>query len=191
LASKHGDEDIAKPDPELANLAGHYPPANQQRRGPKPSQRLCARWQVFLATGNANTLTAVSSCEGQDERVWAMSMMNAYKLEGRQRSTKLGSRRQRAAKIRQSRTSQLGDGRPDQDSGFDWRFGLDALVGLIPGFATRPLAGVVLYFGFRRFVIVVPKITLLRWGSNIAIDYLLGSVPVVGDVFDAWWNQTR
>jgi len=38
---------------------------------------------------------------------------------------------------------------------------------------------------------VCRKITLLRMGLNIAIDYLLGSVPVVGDVFDAWWKSNQ
>jgi len=52
--------------PGIGNLAGitrQAKPATQRSR--KPSQRLCARWQVFLATGNANTLTAVSSCEAR------------------------------------------------------------------------------------------------------------------------------
>jgi hypothetical protein len=28
-------------------------------------------------------------------------------------------------------------------------------------------------------------------GINIAIDYLVGSFPVVGDVFDAWWKSNQ
>ena len=28
-------------------------------------------------------------------------------------------------------------------------------------------------------------------GLNIAIDYAVGSVPVVGDLFDAWWKSNR
>ena len=30
---------------------------------------------------------------------------------------------------------------------------------------------------------------MLRMGMNIGIDYLLGSVPVVGDIFDAFWKS--
>jgi hypothetical protein len=37
----------------------------------------------------------------------------------------------------------------------------------------------------------VPKVTLLRMGANIAIDYLIGSVPVVGDIFDAAWKSNQ
>ena len=32
---------------------------------------------------------------------------------------------------------------------------------------------------------------LLRMAANIAIDYLLGSVPVVGDIFDAAWKSNQ
>ncbi|HXQ35404.1 MAG TPA: DUF4112 domain-containing protein, partial [Anaerolineales bacterium] len=35
------------------------------------------------------------------------------------------------------------------------------------------------------------KITLLRMGLNIAIDYVVGSLPVVGDLADAWWKSNH
>ncbi|MBV9211707.1 MAG: DUF4112 domain-containing protein [Acidobacteria bacterium] len=75
--------------------------------------------------------------------------------------------------------------------GVGWRFGLDALVGLIPGVgdtATTLVSFYILAAGVRYRV---PKVTLLRMGLNIAIDYLLGSVPVVGDVFDAIWKANQ
>ncbi|HEX7446755.1 MAG TPA: DUF4112 domain-containing protein, partial [Pirellulales bacterium] len=34
----------------------------------------------------------------------------------------------------------------------------------------------------------VPRITLVRMAANIAVDYLLGAVPLVGDVFDVYWK---
>jgi hypothetical protein len=37
----------------------------------------------------------------------------------------------------------------------------------------------------------VPKVTLLRMGMNLGIDYLVGSLPFVGDVFDAWWKSNQ
>jgi hypothetical protein len=37
----------------------------------------------------------------------------------------------------------------------------------------------------------VPKITLLRMGLNIGLDYALGSLPLVGDLFDAWWKSNQ
>ena len=75
--------------------------------------------------------------------------------------------------------------------GTQWRVGLDALVGLIPGvgdFATTAVSLYILAAGVRYRV---PKVTLLRMAANIAVDYLLGSVPVVGDIFDAAWKSNQ
>lgn len=75
--------------------------------------------------------------------------------------------------------------------GTGWRFGLDALVGLIPGIgdtATTIVSFYILAAGVRYRV---PKVTLLRMGLNIAIDYLLGTIPFVGDVFDAFWKSNQ
>jgi hypothetical protein len=75
--------------------------------------------------------------------------------------------------------------------GTGWRFGLDALVGLVPGVgdvATSAVSFYILAAGVRHGV---PKATLLRMAANIAIDYLLGSIPVVGDLFDAAWKSNQ
>lgn len=75
--------------------------------------------------------------------------------------------------------------------GTQWRVGLDALVGLVPGvgdFVTSAASFYILAAGVRYGV---PKVTLLRMGANVAIDYLLGAVPVVGDLFDAAWKSNR
>jgi hypothetical protein len=37
----------------------------------------------------------------------------------------------------------------------------------------------------------VPKITLLRMALNIGIDYLVGSIPFVGDAFDFFWKSNQ
>ena len=75
--------------------------------------------------------------------------------------------------------------------GLGWRFGLDARIGLIPGFgdtATSLVSFYILVAGVRHRV---PKITLLRMGLNVAIDYVVGSLPVVGDIADAWWKSNH
>ena len=72
-----------------------------------------------------------------------------------------------------------------------WRFGLDAIIGLIPAFGDTSTSLVSLYLLASAVRYRVPKITLLRMGLNIAIDYVVGSVPVVGDLFDAWWKSNR
>jgi hypothetical protein len=72
-----------------------------------------------------------------------------------------------------------------------WRFGLDAVIGLIPAFGDTSTSLVSLYLLASAVRYRVPKITLLRMGLNIAIDYAVGSIPVVGDLFDAWWKSNR
>ena len=72
-----------------------------------------------------------------------------------------------------------------------WRFGLDALIGLVPGFGDTATSLVSFYILAAAVRYRVPKITLLRMGMNIGIDYLVGSLPVVGDVADAWWKSNH
>ena len=75
--------------------------------------------------------------------------------------------------------------------GVGWRFGLDAIVGLIPGVGDTATTLVSFYILAAAVRYRVPKITLLRMGLNIGIDYLLGAVPVVGDIFDAFWKSNQ
>src|SRR5882724_9176096 len=75
--------------------------------------------------------------------------------------------------------------------GVGWRFGLDAMIGLVPGIGDTATTVVSIYILTAAVRYRVPKITLLRMGLNIGIDYVLGSFPVVGDVFDAWWKSNH
>lgn len=75
--------------------------------------------------------------------------------------------------------------------GLGWRFGLDALVGLIPGLGDTATSLVSFYVLASAVRYRVPKVTLLRMGLNIGIDYVVGSLPLVGDLFDAWWKSNQ
>ena len=72
-----------------------------------------------------------------------------------------------------------------------WRFGLDALIGLVPGLGDTTTSLVSCYILAAAVRYRVPKITLLRMGLNIGIDYVIGSLPIVGDVADAWWKSNQ
>lgn len=69
------------------------------------------------------------------------------------------------------------------------RFGLDPLLGLLPGLGDLLTTLVSLYIlgAARRYG--VPRVTLLRMAANIAIDAALGAVPFLGDVFDLFWKS--
>lgn len=70
--------------------------------------------------------------------------------------------------------------------------GLDALLGLIfptLGDAATGLASLsLLFLALQRRV---PKVVVLRMIFNIALDVLIGCVPILGDAFDLVWRSNR
>lgn len=75
-----------------------------------------------------------------------------------------------------------------QIPGTRWRFGFDAIVGLIP--VAGDLIGGLLsgYIILEAARAKVPTLTLARMLANVGIDTLVGSVPALGDLFDAAWK---
>jgi hypothetical protein len=76
--------------------------------------------------------------------------------------------------------------------GTDIRFGLDALIGLVPG------AGDLTTFGISGYMLWVMAqngasgFVLARMILNVLIDTLVGSIPILGDLFDvAFKSNTR
>jgi hypothetical protein len=71
------------------------------------------------------------------------------------------------------------------------RVGLDGLIGLIPGLGDI-LAGIASFvLVFAAWIRGVPYVTLLRMMVNIAIEVLIGSIPLFGDIFDIAWKANR
>jgi hypothetical protein len=76
--------------------------------------------------------------------------------------------------------------------GTKWRFGLDALFGLVPGLGDIAGALVAVYAMQVARQLNAPTAVRLHMLSNIALDALIGMVPLVGDLFDfAFKAQTR
>lgn len=69
-----------------------------------------------------------------------------------------------------------------------WRFGLNTIIDLVPGIGDVATSLIAFYVLVSAVRYRVPKITLLRMALNIAIYFLVGLVPWVGDVFEAWWK---
>jgi hypothetical protein len=69
-----------------------------------------------------------------------------------------------------------------------WRFGLNAIIDLIPEFGDIATTVVALYILISAVRYRVPKITLLRMGLNIAIYFIVGMLPFAGYAFDVWWK---
>jgi NAD/NADP transhydrogenase beta subunit len=76
--------------------------------------------------------------------------------------------------------------------GTKWRFGLDALLGLVPGLGDIAGALVAVYALRVARDLGAPNAVQLMMLTNIALDALVGAIPLVGDVFDfAFQAQTR
>ncbi len=71
------------------------------------------------------------------------------------------------------------------------RFGLDAVIGWIPGIGDA-MAGIASFFiVFAAWRRGVPRITLVRMTVNVALETALGAIPVAGDVFHVFWKANR
>ena len=76
--------------------------------------------------------------------------------------------------------------------GTRWRFGLDAVIGLVPGLGDVAGALVAAYAMHVARRLNAPPAVQMHLLSNIALDAVIGIVPIVGDVFDfAFKAQTR
>jgi hypothetical protein len=68
--------------------------------------------------------------------------------------------------------------------GTSWRFGLDALIGLVPGLGDVVGALLGIYSLWVARQIGAPGIVQARMVLNLALDGIIGLVPILGDVFD-------
>jgi len=75
--------------------------------------------------------------------------------------------------------------------GTGWRFGLDAIIGLIPNVGDTITSFASFYILLAGVRYGVPKITLLRMALNIGLAYLVGTIPFIGDAFDFFWKSNK
>lgn len=69
------------------------------------------------------------------------------------------------------------------------RFGLDPVIGLIPGlgdFAGTIMSSYVVLLGAR---LGAPRSVIIRMIGNVAVDTIGGAVPLLGDLFDFGWKS--
>ncbi|WP_225770575.1 DUF4112 domain-containing protein [Inquilinus sp. Marseille-Q2685] len=72
-----------------------------------------------------------------------------------------------------------------------WRFGLDSVIGLVPGLGdvAGGLVSAWLILQARR--LGAPNRVLAMMAGNVALDVALGSVPVLGDLLDLGLKANR
>lgn len=75
--------------------------------------------------------------------------------------------------------------------GTDIRVGLDPILGLVPGLGDWAGALGSGYILLRAASLGAARPTLLRMAANIGVDFMAGSVPVLGDIFDLGWRANE
>lgn len=75
--------------------------------------------------------------------------------------------------------------------GTNVRFGLDAILGLVPGLGDGVVALPSAYLIMSAQRLGASKWLVARMAANVGIDMVLGAVPLVGDLFDIGFKANR
>jgi hypothetical protein len=75
--------------------------------------------------------------------------------------------------------------------GTNIRFGLDALIGLVPGIGDAVTTAMSLFIVHEAHQLGAPAHVIARMLANVALDGVVGAVPLVGDAFDVMWRSNK
>jgi len=71
------------------------------------------------------------------------------------------------------------------------RFGIDAIIRLVPGLGDMVTTGLALFVVSEAHALGAPPWLIARMLANVAIDSIIGAVPIVGDAIDVAWRVNR
>jgi hypothetical protein len=72
-----------------------------------------------------------------------------------------------------------------------WRFGLDSVIGLVPGLGDAAGGLVSAWLILQAWRLGAPNRVLTLMAGNVALDIALGAVPVLGDLLDLGLKANR
>jgi hypothetical protein len=75
--------------------------------------------------------------------------------------------------------------------GTNIRFGWDSILGVVPGLGDALTSAISLLIVRHAWQTGASPLLLARMLANIGVDFLLGSIPLVGDVADMAWKANR
>jgi hypothetical protein len=75
--------------------------------------------------------------------------------------------------------------------GTNRRFGMDAVIGLVPGIGDLLSALLASYIIWEARQLGLPRWKIARMVANVAFDTALGAVPFAGDVFDVFFKANQ
>ena len=73
--------------------------------------------------------------------------------------------------------------------GTKFRFGLDPILGLLPGGGDTVTGGISAYIVVEAARMGLPREVLYKMVGNILLDSFAGTIPVLGDIFDVGWKS--
>jgi hypothetical protein len=71
------------------------------------------------------------------------------------------------------------------------RFGIDPLIGLVPGLGDLFGGAASMYIILEAARAGAPASVVVRMALNVGIDTLVGGLPLIGDLFDFAWKSNR
>lgn len=72
--------------------------------------------------------------------------------------------------------------------GTKWTIGVDGLLGFIPGIGDTLGSAISAYIIYEAHQLGAPWYVKLRMLVNLFLDWFIGLVPLVGDIFDIGWK---
>lgn len=75
--------------------------------------------------------------------------------------------------------------------GTNMRIGWDSIIGIVPGLGDVVSTALSGYLIYQAKQLGASNWVLARMAGNVGLDFLIGAVPVVGDVFDAFFKSNR
>jgi hypothetical protein len=71
------------------------------------------------------------------------------------------------------------------------RFGWDSVLGLFPGLGDVLTGAISLLIVHHAWQTGASKLTLARMLGNVGVDFVVGAIPFLGDLFDFVWKANR
>jgi hypothetical protein len=72
---------------------------------------------------------------------------------------------------------------------FGFKFGLDPIIGLIPGAGDVVAAALGIYIIWIGWQMQLPTVQLVRMAANLTLDLFIGAFPVIGDFADFFYKS--
>ena len=75
--------------------------------------------------------------------------------------------------------------------GTERKIGIDPIIGLIPGGGDLIGGALSIYIMHAGIRMGVPRAVIIRMFGNVALDFIIGCIPIIGDLFDAMWKSNQ